>query len=117
MSPAQLKGVMMTAVRHSRDTGRSARDQSSDSRRRNRSGSPSRFSMSSDSVGRKGRSRSNDGQGQGNYSSKKGKHLKFAPSTNSTQTVEAQSEDDESGDDKELVDSVLHDYFDDWANK
>ena len=114
ISPDQLKGVMMTAVKHSRDTGRSAfrEGRNSDSQRRSKSRSPSRFSSSS-----RGRSRSNDRQSQGMYSNKKGKHLQFASSANSTQAVEAQSEDDENSDDVELINSVLGDYFGGWASK
>ena len=51
------------------------------------------------------------------YSNKKGKHLQFASSANSTQAVEAQSEDDENSDDVELINSVLGDYFGGWASK
>jgi hypothetical protein len=48
-------------------------------------------------------------------SGKKAKHLQFSSSTNSTQIIGIQSDDDDI--DAELVDSLCGDYFDTWSSK
>ena len=117
ISSDQLKGVIMTAVKHFRDAGRSTHrgGRSSESRGVSKSRSPSRFSGSSSPGSSRGRSRSNDKQDQAKYSGKKAKHLQFSSSTNSTQIIGIQSDDDDI--DAELVDSLCGDYFDTWSSK
>ena len=121
ISPEELKGVIKSAVQQSRSNERSGYSrvgQSSNSRGSSRSRSPSRSSRSSNSFNQRGRSRSNDRQCQAGSSSKRRRqHLQFAPSMNSTQAVDEQSEDDGNDDDAAIADSVLGDYFKVWASR
>ena len=123
ISPNQLKEVVMSAVKQSRESGRAEyqgnsfrdRGQYTDNRRRSKSKSPSRSSRSPGRNNQRGRSRSNDSQSRGRFSNKRARQLHFSPSTNSTQVAGQFSEEGGSDNDNALVDSVLDSYFHGWA--